>query len=51
MLQECVSNCPPPNNVYDDAKFEQTFVAMDMNQNGRIEKVEMKAMLKAVAKQ
>ena len=50
LLQEACIDCPPPHNIYEEAKFEPTFQAIDKNQNGRIEKVEMFMFLKAITK-
>ena len=47
---EACGDCPPPYNIYDEAKFEPTFQAIDKNQNGRIEKIEMFMFLKAITK-
>jgi hypothetical protein len=48
-LKTVLANVPPPNQ-YDDSKFDQTFIAIDKNANGRIEKNEMFMFLKAVCK-
>lgn len=38
---------PPPNN-YDESKFEETFLAIDKDGNGMIEKEEMVVFIKAL---
>jgi len=44
-LKVVLGNCPPPNN-YDDSRFDETFLEMDANGNGMIEKDEMVAFIK-----
>jgi len=44
-LKVVLGNCPPPNN-YDDTRFDETFLEMDANGNGMIEKDEMVAFIK-----
>lgn len=48
LLKDASAKCPPPHDIYDESKFEQTFLAIDKNRNGKIEKSEMLIMLKAV---
>ena len=45
-----MENVPPPNN-YDESKFEDTFAAMDKNNNGKISKKEMVMFVKNIMKQ
>jgi len=40
-----LENCPPPNN-YDESRFDQTFIEIDEDGNGLIEKHEMVAFIK-----
>lgn len=44
-LKVVLENCPPPHN-YDESKFEQTFIEIDEDGNGMIEKHEMVAFIK-----
>lgn len=49
-LTTVLANVPPPNN-YDESKFEDTFAAMDKNNNGKIERKEMVMFVKNIMKQ
>lgn len=42
-----LADIPPPND-YDEAKFEDTFKAIDKNGNGLIEKNEMVFFVKSL---
>jgi len=44
-LKVVLENCPPPNN-YDESRFDQTFIEIDEDGNGLIEKHEMVAFIK-----
>lgn len=46
-LQKVLADVPPPN-AYDEAKFEETFIAIDKNGNGLIEKNEMQFFVKSL---
>lgn len=48
-LKTVLADIPPPNH-YDEAKFEDTFNAIDKSENGLIEKREMIEFLKLVCK-
>jgi len=44
-----LENIPPPNH-FDESKFDETFLAIDKNGNGKIEKSEMMFFMKSVTK-
>ena len=44
-LKTVLENCPPPNN-YDESKFEATFIEIDTNGDGMVDKQEMITFIK-----
>jgi len=46
-LMVILKDLPPPNN-YEEEKFEQTYLAIDKNGDGFIEKFEMNLFIKSL---
>lgn len=46
-LSTVLADLPPPNS-YDESKFDQTYTAIDKNDNGLIEKNEMAYFIKCL---